>query len=349
MKRLICFILTLLILPTTLLLTGCKDKESRSMLDFYSNYLKIADSSQYLETQPLDPSFNASSSIKKVGFAYSPDLQDKIANIQVFTHINDLYNKMLDDAMGPTYLFSASLISAKIKQEEKSQLYSNLDQLKEALLEIANRVGDLERTQDSQTALQNLNKLFKSYEPAINVATKISSQISSIYYSRILNTPNPNYIEMDIGHIDLNSIASRTLNRLVYYKSIFVDIFYQTQIKGYDIPQQLINGSYNQNYTPYSTFKDAIYSSSQLNLDLEDYRTELVAYARSLYLIQNDFDSEYLNFKNSASQINYCTVNNDSTEYAKGHKKVIDKFISENGLAYSTSQIIKTILDICYL
>ena len=347
MKKVYSILLILFILPTIFIFCGCQDKETRDIKSFYSNYLAISEQHELL-TKKATPARFLTSTEEVVGFKYSSDLNAKISTIPAYSYINSLYNTMLDDALGPMYLYGNMLAKTKISDKDNKYLYSKLDILKTNFVEIASRVGDLERNQNtSVVASASLSKLYTSYEQAIVTAIDISSKISSIYYNKIMINPNMNYTIMNEDEINLEEIAIKTLNRLTYYKMVYVDVFLQTQILGYDIPNQIINGTYNSGYEPYEVTKNKLYSNT-VKQDIENNRKDIVELAKTLYNIQLHFETEYNNYITATKNITYSKVNKDSNSTELAYKQIIDTFSNTNGIAYYSYLTVNKILTLCY-
>lgn len=346
MKKILSVILILLIAPTIFLFSSCKKKSNYSMLEFYNSYLAISEESELLTKTHMPTKFQSENK-EVVGFVYSSNLANKISTIPAFSYINSLYNTMLDDAMGPTYLYGNMLYNADLDDDTKDYLFNQLKKLKNDYIRIATRLGDLERTQDIATANASLAKLYDSYENAIVTAINLSSKISSIYYNKILENPNVDYTKIEEGKINLNEVAIRTLNRLVYYKLVYVDIYFKTQILGSNVSEKLIEGTFNSYYEPYESLKNKIYSNT-INPYIENNREELVELARTLYNIQRVFEKEYNLYKSACNKISYGKIDNKSSSSEKGYKNIIDSFISENGIAYQSYLTVTKILNLCY-
>lgn len=347
MKKFYSFILILFILPSVFLFSSCNKKSKYSMIEFYNTYLAISEESEFLTTAPMQEKFKTDNT-EIVSFVYSDSLSEKMSSITAFSYINSLYNTMLDDAMGPTYLYGNALYNARnLKDNDKEYLYEQLDNLKYNYIEIATRLGDLERGQDTATANASLIKLYASYENAIVTAINISSKISSIFYNQIMEEPNANYIEMDSSNINLSEIAIRTLNRLTYYKLVYVDIYLETKILGCDVANKIVMGTFNSVYEPYETLKNKVFSNT-IKPDIENNRAKIVELAKTLYNIQTVFENEYSLYQNACDKIVYGKVDNKSSAADIGYKQIIDSFISENGIAYQSYQTVNTILQLCY-
>lgn len=347
MKKLYSLLLILFILPTVFVFTACEDTKNYSMLEFYNTYLAISEESEYLTKTAMPEKFQTENT-QIVDFVYSEDLSRKISTISAYSYIDSLYNTMLDDAMGPTYLYGNSLSQAKnLSNSDKEYLYTQLETLKSNYKEIAIRLGDLERTQNSQTASASLAKLYASYEDTILTAINLSSKISSIFYNKIMEVPNVNYIDMDENKINLEEVVIRTLNRLAYYKLAYVDIYFETKILGCDIPNKIINSIFNSVYEPYETMKNKVYSHT-IKSDIETKRKQIVELARTLYNLQTVFEDEYSKYQSSCEKIVYGKVDSKSTALEIGHKQIIDAFAGAGGIAYQSYLTVKEILDLCY-
>lgn len=326
--------------------TSCNTK-NYSMMEFYSKYLAISEESDFLTKSAMPEKFKTENK-QIVSFVYSDNLSEKISTIPAFSYIDSLYNTMLNDAMGPTYLYGNMLYNAhSLSNKDKEYLYNQLTNLKHNYIQIATRLGDLERGQDTATANASLMKLYDSYEDAIQTAINISSKISSIFYNQIMNSPNVNYIDIAENNINLSEVAFRTLNRLTYYKLVYVDIFLETQILGCDVSTKIVSGTFNSSYKPYDELKNKVYSNV-INPDIENNRSQIVDLARTLYNIQLVFEQEYNKYQTSCEKIVYGKVDNKSSATDIGHKQIIDSFIETNGIAYQSYLTVTQILDLCY-
>ncbi|MBQ8430703.1 MAG: hypothetical protein IJX26_02005 [Clostridia bacterium] len=345
MKKIIPILIICFVLPVlALTLSACKNK-SNNILNFYSTYLSTVDDSKMLITASLPDRFE-NDKIKKVGFNYSNELNEKISNITAFSYTKTLYEVALDDALGPMYLYSNSLIEAKLSKKQVNSLYEKLDDLQNNIISTAEKLNTVENTQNNETALQNLMKFYSSFEDTITVASNLSGEISRIYFNKVLINSNPNYSTKTNQNIDLESVAISTKNRLIYYKSIYVDVYFKTKIVGHNIPLYIINGNSIPTYEPYEYFKNTTYSTI-FSESAESYRNELYNLAISLFEIQLYFDSEYQKYQTAINKINYHLIDQDNP-LEIGYKNIVDKFSSSNGILYASFNIIKNILNYCY-
>lgn len=346
MKKLFSAILLICLILPIICLTGCEDKEKRTILEFYSNYLNIEKSSVHLTTKLVDSRFHAQNELKQVTFTYSAGLENLISTNNAYSYIN-IYNNMLDDAMGPMFLYSSKLSSDHISQGDKKDLYEKLDKLASSYTETANRFGDLERTLNDSTALQNLANVYSSYEKLLKSATNLSATISSLYYDSIMLDSNIDYSKVKSENLNLTSLAIKTFDKLVYYNSVYVDIYLETKIIGFDTPQKIISGTFNAEYAPYKNLNTSIYSS-ETKENIEISRNKLHELATTLYYLQNDFNTEYQKYKVATNAIDYCAINSESSIKEQGYKQFIDQFAGENGIAYASYETIKSILDLSF-
>lgn len=347
MKKFYAILLIFVISPFLLLFSSCDKKNEYLVTDFYNTYLSISEESELLTKIAMPEKFQTTNT-QIVSFVYSSELSTKMSTINSFSYIETLYNTMLDDAMGPVYLYGNMLINARnLSDNDAEYLFNQLFTLKRNYIEIATRLGDLERCQDISTASTSLEKLYSSYENAIKTAINLSSKISSIYYNQIMQNPNVNYITIHDNKINLEDVAVRTLNRLVYYKLVYVNIYLETQIIGCNIPHKIVSGTFNSYYQPYNDLKDKVYSTVTKQ-NIEDNRQQIIDLARTLYSIQLNFETEYQLYQYACDKIIYGRIDEKSNPTDIGYKQLIDSFISENGIAYQSYLTISEILDLCY-
>jgi len=348
MKKHISLIILIVLLCPIILLSGC-NKEKRNISNFYTHYLSISESHKLLKKEVVPQRISSVQTINKVGFSYSDELQQLISNnSSVYNPLDSYYNTMLDDSLAPLYLYSQSVCAnpKKISSQETTFLFKKLDQLKLAYIETANRLGDVEKTlNNTSTNRENLQKLYTSYENLIELGCELSIKISNIYFNKILTNSNPQHTKIDAKIAD--KIANDSLTRFVYYKTIYLDIYLNTQIIGNNVASKLaLNSQLNVKYVPYSNLKDTIYTDKK-TISSAEYE-QLLSLSNTLYNIQLVLDDEYAKYKNSISEIIYPLINNSSNIEDKTHKNIVDKFISSNGIVFNSFYTISTLMDLCY-
>jgi len=342
MRKFSILTLSLIVALSCFSFSACKKKEDKDITQLYTTYLNIANSSTKLSTIETD----VNPSVLKLDFVYSNELKSKISNPNTaYAYIDNFYNQMLDDAIAPTLLYSTMLTDKNTTRTERVELYNKLEILKTNYLETSKRLSDLENSLNNSTVNQILVKLFSSYNPLIDSAVDLSSNISNIYFNKVVKNANPSFT----NNTNLESIALNTKNRLAYYKSMYVDIFLNTQITNYDVPQKIVDNptTLNLSYTPYTTLKNS-YFKSEINSNLEDNREKLIELANNLHLIQIEIDKEYKIYRETLEKIDYSTIDNRSSNTELGYKQLIDQFSYEGGIAYKSFYCINEILKICY-
>ena len=348
MKKLTLISLALIIAISTVLCCGCKKKEELKIIDFYPTYLEIANSSEQLTTSSIPTRFNSPNMKKCVSFVYSTELLEAMSN-SPYKEIDTIYNTLLDDIMGPVYLYAESLVEAKISKNEKHELFSKLENIKTGYIEVAQRFGDLERILKESNALDDisivaLTNLYASYESLLDNATKLSKQVYSIYFNRVLANSNPDYLSQNINEIDLEDLATLALNKKIYFLSVYADIYLHLEIIGKNVPNQIIAKTFNAEYLPYKTLSNKSYKKSLL-LNIEENRNVIVENAIALQLIQTDFDKFYTNYQKAISKIIYSQVNSSSSKIEQGYKQIVDSFTSNNGIVFNSLKVLINILD----
>lgn len=352
MRKLLSLTLILLILPVSLIFVSCKDKETRSISNFYNSYLDISTSNIRLTEQLLDSRFNNNENLYLVKFSFSDELQLKIDGLSAspynpYNKINSFYDILLEDVSAPIAMYGKALNSSDVSKDETSNIYSRLDQLKSAYISTATKLGDLEATlNDPAIASTNLKQLFASFETLIQKASNLSNLVTSVYFNNVMQDANPNYVAQQLNEINLTTLAQRTLNRKAYYISVYADIFLNVYILGNNVPEQMMLGTFSSQFEPYQNLSTVRYSTN--TNELESNRETLVNLARSLYLIQKDFDREYQRYHDAIEKITYSLVNANSSTETNGYKNIIDQFVSNNGIAYASFSTITDILDLSY-
>lgn len=347
MKKYICLVLTALLVLTSFTFVSCKNKETRNIQRLYDNYLDISLSSTRLKEEKLNSRFNTNGSLYFVKFNFSDNLQAKISTSSPYDKITTFYDDLLENISAPIVMYGRNFSSSNISKADIKMLYKQLDNLKSAYVDTATILGDLEATlNESALAENNLKQLFYSYETLIHKASILSNKVASLYFNNVMQNPNPDYISADDSKIDLNDIAFRTLNLMFYYNYVYTDIYVNVYIRGNTVPEKLIESSTLPSYVPYNTINITRYSNTKL--DLETSRAKIISLAKSLYLIQKDFDKLYQNYHTAIEKITYQFVDDNSSNEAKGYKSIINEFISNEGIAYSSFVILTNILDMCF-
>lgn len=348
MKKHVCLILAVFVFVVSLTFVGCKNDEKRKAENLYNNYLDISISSPRLKEEKLNSKFINSENVYFVKFNFSDELQQKINTSSPYNKITTFYDDLLENISAPIVMYGKNFSSSNIDKQDTKTLYNQLDNLRSAYLDTATILGDLEATLNEPTlAENNLKQLFYSYETLIYKASILSNKVASLYFNKVMQNPNPNYLSMDDSKIDLNDIAFRTLNKLFYYNYIYTDIYVNVYIRGNTVPDKLINSSTLPSYTPYNTINNTNYSNTLK--DLESNREQIINLAKSMYLIQKDFDKMYQNYHTAIEKITYMLVDDNSSIKKLGYKNTIDEFISPGGISYASFDTLTTLLDLCFV
>lgn len=351
MKKLLSIFIVIALICPVFLLTGCKKEEKRPLIEFYNNYLAIVEQHENLNKTAVPERFNTSSTIFKVGFKYSVELQQRMADSSSsYAYLDNYYNLMLDDAMAPTYLFAPTMFNIntdKISESEKTYIYKKLDQLESCYIETASRVGDVEKTlTNTATSHENLKKLFTSYEKLIQTACELSIKISDIYFNKTLI----NNLNLKSGEEkNLTNLATYAKTRFMYYKTLYLDIYVNTCLVNNDVPNKILNNTTNSPfdvvYYPYTSIKNINFTTQKTNLS--STADSILSLSQTLYNIEQVLDDEFNKYDSAISKINYHYVNNSNIN-ENTQKLIVDKFINENGIVYESYNTITQLLDLCY-
>lgn len=345
MKKLITLVLSIILISSCCLFSSCKKEPDKDITKLYASYLAIADSASNLTSiETSNPQ------ILKIDFIYSDNLNSKISNNSTaYSYIESFYNQMLEDAILPTLQYSSMLSQENTTKSERLELFNKLEVVKSNYIETAKRLKDLENALSTSTTNEILIKLFNSYAPLIDSAVSLSMQISDIYFNKIAINSNPSYLNLNINNVNLEQIALNAKNKLLLYKTIYVDVFLNTKIHNYDIPQKIVENptTFAISYTPYTTLKNSNFNQ-EISANLEEKREELVQLANNLHLIENELWKEYKNYRTSLSKIEYAKINERSSLEELGYKQLVDQFCYEGGIAYKSFYCINKILTSCY-
>ena len=360
MKKFICVILICLLLPlTSIMLIGCK-KNSYDLKTFYTTYENITNNTPYLTLQPSNDTYSLKVNSQKITINYTKASHLKTAitsnpTSNPYKHIDTLYQQLLDDTLAPVYFFGQNFASSnRVSKDQTKQLFENLQALEYEYQELDYYVGILNSSLSSTTNttinLSHLKKVFMQYERLINVAGKLSSIVSNIYFNTILSISDFDYSSKDVNTLtsaDLVKISIDTRAKMYYFKSVYANIYYQMFIKGNTIANDIISSGSQTipTYTPHN------YMSNVNSLNTRPYdslisekATVEIIYKNSisLYNIQKTFESAYTEFSNATNKITYASLDNKSSNTEKSYGKIIDRFAY--GIAVDSYEVLKNLV-----
>lgn len=363
MKKFICLILMLVMLPiASLTLAGCKDKDY-NLTQFSKTYQDIANKTDYLVLVDANNPFQLDVNSKKIDINYSKSTRlSTLVGLEgsQYSFIKNLYQQLLDDTLSPVYFFGDAIsASKKVSKKQTKQLFVKLEALEQEYLDLdyslKNLVNSLEGTNDATSNLSFLKKVYIQYEQAINCAGELSSVVCSIYFDTILTNSTFDYsytTHENLTEGDLSSISIDTRARMYYFKSIYANIYNQTCIRNGEIPDKIVGSITFEapTYAPYNYLANikSLNSKPYSNL-INDKNSVKQIYNNciALYNLQNAFEDAYATFNLATSKVAYLDLNTKSTADEINYGKIISNFT--NGIAYDSYEIVQNLVNLLYL
>jgi hypothetical protein len=358
MKKVLCSILIILLLPfTCILVSGCKD-DDRNIKNFYKSYTEIVNSTQNLTLVAAIDNYQVNTNSYKIDIDYSKStkLSSLIDNSTTkYYHLKHFYQQMLDDSLAPLYFFGEKIsTSDRVTEKQTKQLYKELDELSQDYINIDYYLGilisSLNATNDEVVNSSYLKKLFIQYEQAITSAGILSATVCNIYFNTIAPNSSFNFsnkTDLQLTDTDLTSITINVRARMHYYKAVYANIYNQLYIRHCNLADNLINHSANlPNYQPYQFISSINDITNKSIEELRTSRTEIYNNIMSLYHIQSNFDLAYQHFNTATSKIAYAEINNKSTISQKNYAAIITQFA--NGIAVDSYEILNNLTYLLY-
>jgi hypothetical protein len=358
MKKLICTILTILMLPLACFtLTAC-GKEDYQIKEFYLTYKNIESSVTNLELVPANDIYQVYNNSYKIDIKYSnstklSDLVDQEGT--EYYNLKHFYQQLLDDSLSPLYFFGESISESKnVSKNQTKQLFVELKNLEEDYKDIdftlVSLINSLNLEENSTISLSYLKKVFTEYEQAISTANRLSTIVCDVYFNSVVSNSNYNYSIKNADELttaDLTRIATDVRKRMYYYKSVYANIYNQLYLKGSNL-STLLSGVPNvttPTYTPYNNLK-SITSLTNNQASWTVNQESIYNYAISLYNIQNSFTEAYNKFTHASSQVVYCKINNFSSATEQNYAQIITQF--SEGIAVDSYEVMTKLIDLLY-
>lgn len=354
MKKLLSIVLAVLILPTICLsLTACKDKPS--IKNFYSSYINIAKDKTNLVLVDAVDIYQENSSTKKIAIKFSNELIDLTENEYPYKYLTELYQPLLDDLLSPVYFFGETVSNkATVNDDTAEQLLSLLKSLENNYNEIDYYAGilmaSLKSTNNQNSNLSALNKLFEQYENTFTTAGQLSSLVCDIYFNNVVSNSNIDYSNMDYTDLndgDLTTITINTRTRLYYYKSLYANVYNQLRIRGGNLGYSLIyeNASIPE-YTPYTNIAKITNLTKKSDQFLITNKQSIYKYTVSLYNIQNTLDLAYQHFNTATQHVTYLNFLAGSSTTQVNYYNMIQQF--SQGIVQDSYEVLNGLITLLY-
>ena len=362
MKKIICLILIVLMLPvTSLMLSGCEKEKSYKLHTFYKEYKNIGDSAINLKLDDIKDVFglNINSYRITIDFTKSSELSQLVERKNTpYYQLKYFYQKLLDDSLSPVALFGSKVaINDKVSKKQTKKLFENLETVKQEFNDIDYYLGILAQSLKASNSefinSSHLKNLLEQYEQAITASNNLSSVVCDVYFETVLNNPNYNYSEKTANQLtdaDLTRIAIDTRERLYYYKSAYAHAFNQLYIKDKKLPEQFINGNFTiSTYAPYeqiSTITRLENKDASALIQNKEVVSKIYTNAVSLYNLQKDFSTAYKHFTNAGNKVSINKLSNKSSVSDINYGEFMYQFAY--GIASDSWKIANNLITLLY-
>lgn len=365
MRKSWSFILLLVFVLPILLLAGCdEDKvETREFNLFVSKFNEIATNIEGITATDIATEVGSDSTINKISFEYGTYLSSLVNTNDKYKFLNVLYGKMLDNALEFLYYFGYVTVGSTVQVDvqKNTALYSEYDNFVVSLNDVANALTQLERSivmtkqgdtinANASVCLEKLKNAYTAYESAISIACNLSYMLSDIYFEDFLQNQELTFINREfVGDTSTASInrllgANWIRARAIYYKLYYTDIFFVTNISNSDVPTKIVAGEFLNSsslntlsaysswntLTNYNLSTSAVFSS---DLSVDANATSLKNGIINFLSNENQFEEQFVIFKNNIAQVDYYKVkydaSYDATTTELAYMNLVDIFLNQ--------------------
>lgn len=326
MKKIISFILTLLVLPCSLILVGCADQSYK-----LSNLQSDIDTmiAEYEIVVEKGEGFT-------IDYSYFRDGTDKyveniINNIQPYTSLKD-YHFVLNNLMtfANDYIDECCNEDVKVDGWLRDRLKDNLDDVSMDLSALENStrtwagvVKDVYKLQDiSQEAscLDRFKTVLDDYADLCESVSNFADSISRIYFDYVLVDSNVNFYGISYEDFNLNMLINKLDARIKNYVSASSQLFVERNVLTSTLSTNITTAPFTTislNADNYLTNMNLYNSKADFdnNLALQlgaNNKAELYDLAIRLYNVQTVYNDNIDKYITARNDINFIEVNADS-------------------------------------
>ena len=353
MKKLLCLLLVLFLIPGAFLFSACAKDESYKLSNMQKDLLAIAD--DYKCVVAVDNKLKFDYSEFKVGERQV--LANNINNLEPYTNVK-LYNQVFDNLMAFTYEYAGicSNDSFKIDAKVRNDIKTKIDDLSASfeVIDINVRsLADIIITEDNSTNdiyISRLNNVLKSYGGLFKAGTELTNVIADLYFNKILYNSNPDISDIALEEFNSTVVVGNLNARVKNAISLLTQNYVETYISNEALVNQLLTnneGTYGKLNLEVGNYKHYVTKLTSVDLTVEEnvekaieagniehkkqsfYEKAIEAYNEQ-EIVQNDRKA----FLKACKDVDYLKVKSEekSSAYEKICVQIIDDY------AYITNQ-----------
>ncbi|MFQ6751977.1 MAG: hypothetical protein ACLRFL_00230 [Clostridia bacterium] len=292
MKKILCLVLLVLLMPCVAVFNGCGDKGYK----LSNATTAIADMDKYQSVVVEDATVRFSYDSFTSG--ESKYINDILAtNIKPYSYLKD-YNNLFNNIMAFTfeYLDECANDDIDVPKDIRNRLESQLASLDNDIANVdtatigwADAVYGAGSNIASLVSVAKFKNLLVFYDDLFISASNVANTVSTIYFGYILNDANPNYYDINLADFDASMVANKLEARILDQLSNITQVYIEKNIRGGDLADQLTDVTVDFG-----------------NLDLTQYNARIQAIANKLTVNEQTIaraNANKENFYNTAIEL----------------------------------------------
>ncbi|MBR6778605.1 MAG: hypothetical protein IKM43_00415 [Clostridia bacterium] len=332
MKKWLCLLLCMFLLPSAFLLSACKNKSGYQLKDLNNDYIGICTGGLFKYTQ------------NKIIIDYSDySSLNTVINQEPYSNIGK-YNEMFENMMlfANSYVDDCSNDTKEIDKGTRELIKDQLKELKDQFSVVQQRAEELDKIVEmhddfNAICMNRLAKLLESYNPLFVKAYNFSHTLSTIYFAGV-QVPNvagvsvANFSPLN-GTVDFR-LDARLKHQVVNTTRYYVELYVESEGIASSLTRKS-GDNYNQlqNFANYqskiNTLKNRRYDETNLgvislNDSLEQEYLNLFVQACGM---QRALNNDIAKYNVAIGAVNYSElIVDDMTDFEKQYKTMIDNF-----------------------
>ena len=363
-KKILYLILTMIMLPSIMVFTACKENNVYNLNNLVNDYLAIDDDLGYItiskngvNTYNLTLDYSESQSLTNA-------IQEENTK---YSYLNTFYVEILNYSIDFTNEYiEICANNEKVNNDGlKNSIKTNIDKLETALITLdsslenlisyTNFYGEDQNTDinNSSECLNRLYRVFDCFDSVFRYSAKLSVNLADVYYGYILNDSNPNFTSLDISTFDATEAVSAMKNRIAYLSSNLARNFVEKNIILADTSWSIRNEDTQALMSAYNQFKTNIDSINRdissfvgdaINNDAEK-KLEFLNLSQQMYGIQSILDNDSTLYNSAYESINYVVTNSlvNSSAYEAECVQIIN---NHSEILKNYSEIVNSMIDL---
>lgn len=321
-KRIISFILVLMLLPISSLFVACGKDEGYNLNNLSADFYNVEQENNNVKIVEDKIVFD---------YIYQTNLYEAVLTSYPYTELSN-YNKVFENLMAFTFEYidecsnNAATSDKALKQDLQQKVINfktellNVNACTNMLEEIIN-VSGINNIQD-QACLTRLENLFKSYDGLYSAGYALTNALYYFYYNNILSDANPDVYVLNASEFKVEIIINKLKSRLSYQVSRLSQSFVERNIDGGIIAEEIIN-----NHATLDLNKDNYLSSvSKVNVDFDEeiaisyantQKAAFYAEAVKLHNIIETIESDDTKHITACNTVSYLSVKQDALATAE--------------------------------